>query len=58
MIRKIRNVFANGSSANIKISKTLLSKMIQSGGFLLELIAAIQQAIFMTGKKYQEKVYH
>ena len=26
--------FANGSSANVKFSKTQLSKMIQSGGFL------------------------
>ena len=30
---KIRKGFANGSSANIKFSKTQLSKMIHSGGF-------------------------
>ena len=30
---KIRKAFANGSSANIKVSKTQLSKMIHSGGF-------------------------
>ena len=31
---KIHKSFANGSSANIKFSKTQLSKMIQSGGIL------------------------
>ena len=30
---KIRKAFANDSSANIKVSKTQLSKMIHSGGF-------------------------
>ena len=30
----IRKAFANNSSINIKFSKTQLSKMIQSGGFL------------------------
>ena len=29
-----KNSFANGSSAKIKFSKTQLSKMIQSGGFM------------------------
>ena len=32
---KIRKAFVNGSSANIKFSKTHLSKVIQSSGFLL-----------------------
>ena len=32
-ISKIRQAFANGSSANIKVSKTQLSEMIQSGEF-------------------------
>ena len=31
---EIRKTFVNGSSANIKFSKTQLSKMIQSGGFV------------------------
>ena len=30
----LRKAFANNSSAGIKLSKTQLSKMIQSGGFL------------------------
>ena len=33
-VSKIRKPLANGSSANIKFSKTQFSKMIQSGGFV------------------------
>ena len=33
-ISKICKAFANGSSANIKFSKTKLSKILQFGGFL------------------------
>ena len=33
-VLNLRKAFANNSSANIKLSKTQLSKMIQSGGFL------------------------
>ena len=32
-VSKVRKSFANGSSANIKFSKTQLSKMIKSGEF-------------------------
>ena len=32
------NVFANGSSTNIKLSKTELSKMVQVGGFVVDLL--------------------
>ena len=31
---KLRKLFENGSSANIKLSKTQLHKILQSGGFL------------------------
>ena len=51
-VSKICKAFANGSSANIKFSKTQLSKMIQSGGIVGELIAAIPQGMFLSGKKY------
>ena len=34
-VSNIPKTFVNGSSANIKISKTQLSKMIHSGGFSL-----------------------
>ena len=33
-VSKLRKAFANTSSANIKLLKTHLSKIIQSGGFL------------------------
>ena len=37
-VAKIRKAFANHSSIDIKLSKTQLSKMIQSGGFLGNLL--------------------
>ena len=40
-ISSIRKVFSNNSSANIKFSKTQLSKMIQSGGFLGKLLCPL-----------------
>ena len=33
-VSKLRKAFGNGSSANIKLSKTQLHKIEQSGGFL------------------------
>ena len=36
-ISKIPKALANGSSANIKFSKIQLSKMIQSGGFIINI---------------------
>ena len=60
-VSKIRKAFANGSSANIKFSKTQLSKMIQSGGFgsLDYFIAPIKWIAFSTqnGKSFgKEKI--
>ena len=37
-VANLRKAFANHSSADIKLSKTQLSKMIQSGGFLGRLL--------------------
>ena len=37
-VSNLRKTFANNSSANIKLPKTQLSKMIQSGGFLGRLL--------------------
>ena len=37
----LRNVFANHSSTDIELSKTQLSKMIQSGGFLGRLLGSL-----------------
>ena len=40
-VSKIRKVFANSSSANIKLSKTHLSKMVQLGVFLGKLLGPL-----------------
>ena len=40
-VANIHNVFANNSSTDIKLSKTQLSKMIQSGGFLGRLLGPL-----------------
>ena len=40
-VENIRKTFANLSSTDIKLSKTQLSKMIQSGGFLGKLLGSL-----------------
>ena len=40
-VSNLRIAFANHSSADIKLSKTQLSKMIQSGGFLGRLLGPL-----------------
>ena len=40
-VSSIRKAFANNSSVDIKFSKTQLSKMIQSGGFLGRLLGPL-----------------
>ena len=40
-VSKLRKVFANNSSANIKLSKTQLHKIGQSGGFLGRLLGPL-----------------
>ena len=40
-VANIRKAFANHSSIDIKLSKTQLSKMIQSGGFLGNLLGKL-----------------
>ena len=40
-VSNLRKAFANHSSADIKLSKTQLSKMIQSGGFLGRLLGPL-----------------
>ena len=54
-VSKTRKAFANGSSANMKFSKTQFSKTIQSRGILGDLIAAIPQVMFLTGKEVLKK---
>ena len=40
-VANLRKAFANKSSTDIKLSKTQLSKMIQSGGFLGKLLGPL-----------------
>ena len=40
-VLNLRKAFASPASANIKLSKTQLSKMIQSGGFLCRLLGPL-----------------
>ena len=40
-VSSIRKAFSNNSSVDIKFSKTQLSKMIQSGGFLGKLLGSL-----------------
>ena len=40
-VSNLRKAFANNSSANIKLSKTQLSKMMQSRGFLGRLLGPL-----------------
>ena len=40
-VSSIRKAFSNNSSVDIKFSKTQLSKMIQSGGFLGKLLGPL-----------------
>ena len=57
-VSRIRKTFANSSSANIKLSKTHLSKIMQSGGILGDLIAATPQVMFLTRKELLKSVYN
>ena len=41
-VSNIRKGFANNSSVDIKFSKTQLSKMMQSGGFLNRLLNSVR----------------
>ena len=40
-VANLRKAFTNNKSADIKLSKTQLSKMIQSGGFLSRLLGPL-----------------
>ena len=43
-VANLRKAFANKSSTDIKLSKTQLSKIIQSGGFLGRLLGPLLKA--------------
>ena len=42
-VANLRKAFANNSATDIKLSKTQLSKMIQSGGFLVNFLVHYQK---------------
>ena len=44
-VSSLRKSFANNSSADIKLSKTQLSKMVQLGGFLGKLLGPLLKTI-------------
>ena len=46
-VSSIRKAFSNNSSANIKFSKTQVSKMIQSGGFLGKLLGPLLKTDYL-----------
>ena len=50
-ISSIRKAFSNNSSVDIKFSKTQLSKMIQSGGFLGKLLGPLLKTELPLKKK-------
>ena len=49
-VSNLRKSFANNSSADIKLSKTQSSKMIQSGGFLGKLLSPLPKKITINKK--------
>ena len=49
-VSRLRKAFANGSSANIKLSKTQLHKIGQSGGFLGRLLGPLLKSIAFNRK--------
>ena len=59
-VSKIRKAFPNGSSTNIKFSKTQLSKMMQSGGFsvydIVDLIKMPNKTINKVDELFNESI--
>ena len=53
-VANLRKAFANHSSVDIKLSKTQLSKMIQSGGFLGRLLGPLLKTRLPLIKKVVE----
>ena len=56
-VLKIWKAFGNDSSVNTNFPNTYLSKMIQSGGFLADLLALIPQVMFQTGMVPLKKLH-
>ena len=54
-VLRLYKAFANGLSANIKLSKTKLSRMVQSGGSFLGSIENLPHKLIMAGIKKKKK---
>ena len=54
-VLRLYKAFANGLSANIKLSKTKLSRMVQSGGSFLGSIENLLHKLIMAGIKKKKK---
>ena len=54
-VSKLCKAFANNSSANIKLSKTQISKIVQSGRFLGELDISLAKSVFEAEIKVAKK---
>ena len=54
-VSKLCKAFANNSSANIKLSKTQISKIVQSGQFLGELDISLAKSVFEAEIKVAKK---
>ena len=48
---ELRNAFNNNISTGLKLSKTQISKLIQSGGFLGSLLSKLDESSCSFGKK-------
>ena len=57
-VSRLRKVFANGSSANIKLSKTQLLKIGQSGEFLSTLLEALMKNVLKLLAKATDVAIH
>ena len=54
-VLRLYKAFANGLSANIKLSKTKLSRMVQSGGSFLGSIENLPHKLIMAGIKKKKR---
>ena len=52
----LRKAVANGSSANIKLSKTQLSKMVILGKYLVPILDSTLVAAFKAGTEVKKKI--
>ena len=54
---KLRNVFENNMSTDVKLSKTQIVKIIQSGGFLGSLLSKLAVPLIESSSSISEKFF-